>query len=139
MADKSQAKPAKNKLRSALGRLKYISAAPVRWVQGASLRPFGWLQGDLLLRLRGCIVCTNSLQRSFWPAMFRESFQRVDWVEYVIEFHFMHSTRPSSISRLPLQHAPVQSSSFPGCFDPDGKQHICFFREQIVSLATALH
>lgn len=45
MADKSQAKPAKIKLRSALGRLKYISAAPVRWVQGASLRPFGWLQG----------------------------------------------------------------------------------------------
>ncbi len=45
MAGISQDKQPKIKLRSALGRLKYLSGAPVRWAQGASLRPFGWLQG----------------------------------------------------------------------------------------------
>lgn len=38
----------KNRLRSALGRLKYLSGSPRRWAQQAALRPFGWLQGGAL-------------------------------------------------------------------------------------------
>lgn len=48
MTETHPKKPLKSKLRSALGRVKYISGGPRRWAQQATLKPFGWLQGGAI-------------------------------------------------------------------------------------------
>ena len=45
----------RTKLRSVLGRVKYMAGAPARWIQNVSVRPFGWMQGgadSAIARLR---------------------------------------------------------------------------------------
>ncbi len=45
MAKESPKTKWSQKLRSALGRTKYLAGAPVRWLQNFSVHPIGWLQG----------------------------------------------------------------------------------------------